>query len=90
MGKPTPEQLETALEYAELLRDKDQDQHFIGKSLLNLNYRIKYLEKVLYTAKEYLHSGLGGREQTDLMNAIAEAEKASRGKNEDSDDITMI
>lgn len=88
MSRPSPEQLETALQEAARLREQGEDEHFIGKSLLNLNYRIEYLERVMRAAKEFLHSGLGGKEQTDLIRAIEKAEKAAAKK--DDDDKALV
>ena len=47
MGKPTAEQLEQALAQAAWLRENDVDEHFVGKALLNHNYRLHLLEDVL-------------------------------------------
>jgi hypothetical protein len=77
MSNPTSEELNIALKEAARLREQDEDMHFIGKSLMNLNYRIYYLEKALKAAKEFLHTGLGAKEHTDLLHAIEKADKAS-------------
>ena len=84
MGKPTIEELETALKYAARLREQGEDEFYIGKSLLNLNYRIKYLEVVLNKANLYLHSGEGSIEHAELVKAIEQAEKASLTADSDS------
>lgn len=78
MSRPTSEELKIALEEAAHLREHNKDEFFVGKSLLNLNYRIYYLEKVLTAAKEYLHTGFGSKEQTDLLHAIEKADKADK------------
>ena len=87
MGKPTTEELETALKYAARLREQGEDEYYIGKSLLNLNYRIKYLEFVLNKASLYLHSGEGAVEHAELVKAIEEAEKASLAVDPDGNGI---
>ena len=46
MGKPTPEELQKALTEAGRMREKGEDSHFLAKSILNMNFRIKILEKV--------------------------------------------
>ena len=51
MAKPTPEELKTALQHAVQMREQGEDIYFMAKSLLNLNYRIKYLEEVMDKAK---------------------------------------
>ena len=83
MGKPTPEELETALKHAARMRENGEDQFFMAKSLLNINYRMKYLEEVLDKAKLYLHSGEAAVEHALLLKAIEEAETASRTPGDD-------
>ena len=58
------------------LHEQSQDEYFLGKSLLNHNYRLNLLEHVLHAAKLYLHSGNGAREHSDLLKAIEDAEKS--------------
>jgi len=77
MSRPTSEQLNIALHQAAKLRESGEDEFYIGKSLMNLNYRMRYMEQVMHAAKEFLHAGLAGKEQTDLQMAIEKAEKAS-------------
>ena len=77
MSRPTPEELDIALQEAARMREAGQDPYFMGKSLMNLNYRIHYLERVLYSAKEFIHTGLAPQQETDLMRAIEKAEKIS-------------
>jgi len=74
MGKPTPEELQTALTEAGHMREKGEDPHFLAKSILNMNFRIKFLEKVYHSAALYLHSGQGATEHTRLLQAIKEYE----------------
>lgn len=77
MGRPTKEELDIAIAEAIRLKESGEDVHFLGKSLLNLNYRMRFLERVMDSTKRYLHAGLGGREHHDLLKAIEAAEKAS-------------
>ncbi len=87
MGKPTEEEYELALTHAAQLREQGEDVYYIAKSLLNLNYRMKFLEDVLAKADLYLHSGEGGHEHAELVKAIEAAEEASLAAGEDDDDI---
>ncbi len=87
MGKPTPEELEIALSQAALLREQGKDEFFIGKSLLNLNYRMKFMENVLAKANLYLHSGEGAVEHAELVKAIEQAEEVSLAAGEEDEDI---
>ena len=85
MAKPTPEELKTALQHAVQMREQGEDIYFMAKSLLNLNYRIKYLEEVMDKAKLYLHSGEAAVEHGLLVNAIEEAERASKAPGEEDE-----
>jgi hypothetical protein len=89
MGRPTTEELHIALKEAIRLRENGIDEQFLGKSLLNLNYRIKTLEVVLAQTKKYLHSGLDGHEQVELLRAIRAAEKASEIEADDESGMSF-
>jgi len=77
MGVPTEQELEQALSEAARLREHGEDHHHLAKVLLNHNYRIKQLEKVLHAAEVYLHSGHGGHEHGLLLRAIETAKQTS-------------
>lgn len=77
MGKPTSEELDTALAEAARLRERGEDSHYLGKVLLNHNYRLGLYEDVLAAAKRYLHSGGGSRAHQELTRAIEKAEAMS-------------
>jgi hypothetical protein len=85
MGKPTKEELQTALQEAIRLREHGEDGHFVGKSLLNLNYRMHFMEKVAVAAKQFLHTGLSSKEQTDLIRALEQADKASNQSSDEAE-----
>ena len=87
MGKPTKEEYETALTYAAQLREQDEDVYYMAKSLLNLDYQMKYLEDVLAKADLFLHSGEGAHEHAELVRAIEKAEKASLATAEEDNEI---
>ncbi|MCK5874479.1 MAG: hypothetical protein KAG82_07305 [Alcanivoracaceae bacterium] len=87
MGKPTAEQLEQALAQAAWLRENDVDEHFLGKSLLNHNYRLHLLEDVQHKAKLYLHSGSSAQAHRELLRAIEKAEAASRDIGEEDQSL---
>ena len=78
MGKPTEQELQLALAEAARLRESGEDEHFLGKALLNHHYRLGLLEDVLARARVYLHSGHGSKEHALLLRAIDKAEKAGR------------
>jgi len=72
MGMPTAEELHEALDEAARMREHDADEHHVAKSLLNLNYRMKYMERVLHAAELYMR-GQGIQEHSDLLKAIEAA-----------------
>ena len=78
MGKPTEEELETALAAARYLRESGKDSRYLAKTLLNHHYRLGLLEEVLRTARRYINTGQSSREYRELMRAIKKAEEASR------------
>lgn len=73
MSKPTPEELDHALEKAKGMRELGDDPDFIAKSLLNCHYQSTYLQLVLNAAEHYINSGLGEREHTRLVQALNKA-----------------
>ena len=73
MSKPTPEELEHALEKAKTMREIGDDPDFVAKSLLNCHFQATYLEQVLHAAEHYINSGLGESEHTRLIQAINKA-----------------
>ena len=85
MSKPTPEEMNKALSEAARLREQGEDEFFLGKSLMNLNYRVKILEDVLHKADLYLHSGEGAHEHAELVRVIEQAREAEQGMEEDKD-----
>ena len=87
MGRPTAEELETALTHAAQLREQGEDIYYVGKSLLNLNYRIKFLEHVLEKADLFLHTGQAAKEHADLVRAIEKAKEAAEFAGEEDKDI---
>jgi len=86
MGVPTEDELQTALKEAAHMREKGEDPHHIAKALLNHNYRIKQLEKVMHAAELYFRSGNAGQEHTYLIQAI-EAAKYSSSNSADRDEL---
>lgn len=76
MGKPTAEQLKKALAEAARMREQGDDPNFVAKSLLNLNYRFRYLERVYEAAERFLNSGLAAAQHAELLKAIAQYKEA--------------
>jgi hypothetical protein len=85
MGKPTSEELQKALTQAAFLRENDVDEYFLGKALLNLNYRLGLLEAVMQEAKRYMHSGQSAQHHRELLRAIDRAEAAERDPGNEPD-----
>ena len=84
MGVPSKEELDTALHEAVRMREQGDDPHHLAKVLLNHNYRIETLTKVLHAAELYLHSGQASNEHSQLVRAIDIAKKASVNSNDRS------
>ena len=76
MGTPTEQELDRALSEAKRLRESGEDTDFLGKALLNCNYRNGLLLEVLYAAEHYLRSGMAEAEHTRLVRAIDKARQA--------------
>lgn len=76
MGKPTERELDSALHYAAQLRETGGDDNYVGKCLLNLNYRNKLLEDVLKHADAYVRNGNDPQQHTLLKKAIEQARQA--------------
>lgn len=86
MGRPTEQELNQALSVAKYMRESGQDPYYLAKSLLNLNYRVGYLDQVMQAAVAYLRSGLAEREHSRLIHAIEAVKRAeARGQAEDGD-----
>ena len=85
MGVPSKEELDTALSEAARMREQGEDPHYLAKVLLNHNYRIEILEKVLHAAELYMHSGQAAHEHSQLVRAIETAKKA--GSNSSDNDV---
>ncbi len=73
MGMPTAEELEDALREAARMREQGDDPHHVAKALLNLNYRVRSLERVLEAAELYFRSGQAVAEHQRLRQAIEQA-----------------
>ena len=77
MPRPTEQELAEALKHAGKMRETGSDPHHIAKALLNLNYRMKFMEQLLEDTKHYLR-GNGGVEHAKLLHTIEEVERVSR------------
>ena len=68
--KPTVEEYGAALQAAEQLHVEARDPKFLGKTLLYLDQRRAYLEKVLGLADRYLVAGQDEFNHAQLLKAI--------------------
>ena len=80
MGKPTEQELEQAIAEAIRMREARDDPHFMGKTLLNLNYRHALLMRVLQAAEVYVKFGQEEQEHRNLLQAIEDARRAEAGE----------
>lgn len=76
MSKPTPQELDTALELAKRMREQGKDPNFLAKSLLSHHYRLGYLEEVLQAVEHYLHSGMAEAEHRRLLKVVEKVRQA--------------
>ena len=87
MGIPTPEEMRTALAEAARLREQGKDDFYLGKVLINMNYRFRFLMDVLEKSDLYLHSGEGAFEHSELVRSIERAREALMSPGESDEDI---
>ena len=76
MSKPTDTELKIALAKAIEMKEQGHDEYFLAKSLINHQYRIRYLEEVLQIADRYINHGMADGEHTALLRAIEKAKDA--------------
>ena len=90
MSKPTNIELSIALKKAQELKEKGEDEDFLGKALLNHNYRLKYLEEVLTAADRYMNHGMAEHERMVLLRKIELAKEAEyRTAGEEHEDFGL-
>jgi hypothetical protein len=70
MGKPSKEELAEALAEAGRMREQGEDKHFVAKSLLNHDYRLKLYEQLYQSVEHYLRSGQSEQEHGKLMKIL--------------------
>jgi hypothetical protein len=70
--KPSEDELRTALDEAERVRDANEDSRYLGKCLLYLNQRNMELEQVLDHVEKYLKFGLPVEEHSALVRLVDE------------------
>ena len=76
MSKPTPEELETALATAKMMREQGDDPSHMAKALLNCHYQSSFLREVLRAAEEYFLAGQSESAHTRMLRAIEKARQA--------------
>ena len=74
--RPTPEERATAISTAETLHVEARDPRFLGKTMLYLEQRNAYLEKVLELSDRFLRSGQDVHVHALLLKAILAAKRA--------------
>lgn len=73
--KPTDQEYGIALQAAELLHVEARDPKYLGKTLLYLDQRRAYLEKVLALADRYLVAGQDEHNHAQLLKSILAAKR---------------
>lgn len=74
--KPTAEEFATALSTALILHVEERDPRHLGKTMLYLQQRCDYLEKVLELADRFLRAGQDEQNHALLLKAIHAAKRA--------------
>jgi CBS domain-containing protein len=74
--RPTDAEFAIAMETAELLHVEARDPKFLGKTLLYLDQRRAYLEKVLTRADRFLVAGQDEHNHALLLKAVLAAKRA--------------
>jgi CBS domain-containing protein len=74
--KPTAQEYATALSTAETLHVESRDLRFLGKTLLYLDQRRAYLEKVFELADRFLVAGQSEHVHSLLLKAILAVKRA--------------
>ncbi len=78
MGRPTEEELAAALQEAARMREQGQDPNFVGKSLLNHNYRLTYLLQLYHQLEHYFHAGQADSEHAKLIKLLEKVRQEER------------
>jgi len=74
--RPSAEELATAMETAELLHVEARDPRFLGKTMLYMEQRNGFLEKVFELSDRFLRSGQDVHVHAQLLKAILAAKRA--------------
>jgi CBS domain-containing protein len=74
--RPTTEEYRTALQTARLLHVEARDPRHLGKTMLYLDQRLGFLEKVLELADRYLLTGQDEAVHALLLKSILAAKRA--------------
>ena len=74
--KPSADEYHTAMRTAEVLHVEERDPRHLGKTMLYLDQRRDYLEKVLELADRFLLSGQEVQVHAQLLKAIHAAKRA--------------
>ena len=74
--RPSPEEFATARQTAELLHVEARDLKFLGKTLLYLDQRCRFLEPVLEIADRFLVAGQDEHNHALLLKQILAAKRA--------------
>lgn len=92
MSKPNDLELKTALNACAKMKEHNDDPLYIAKSLLNLNYRIRYYEELLIIADRYMNHGQAEHEHehAKLLRCIEEIKEVeNKTSNEDINDFGL-
>lgn len=88
MGKPSETELQQAIMAAIKMRESGNDPDFVAKTLLNQNYRLQKLERLLSTTRRFLHAGQSVTDRRQLLKVLEEAERSEADP--DAQDLPLL
>lgn len=80
MAHLDPKELKMALREAARMREKNEDPYFLGRSVLNQNFRIKHLERVMELADKLASSCEDAELAEELGAAITTVRELNKKK----------
>lgn len=78
MGKPTEEELATALAKAGHMREQGEDPDHLAKSLLHSHYRMQLFEQLYEQVEHYVRSGQDQTQHSKLIRVLEKIHSEER------------
>ena len=75
MARPSKEELVIALQYAETIREQNNDPEHVAKALLFLHTKSTLLDKLFHAADAYVNHGGFPQQHAELAHAVNEIKR---------------